>query len=222
MRGHVTGAKLEAVNFFGHAATASWTGCDPVRCLGAMLPDFATMARAQLSCVDHPALAAGVDFHHAVDRVFHGLPSVRGWMRDAAAMLGRAGVARGPALGAAHVGVELLLDGELTRDDGAAEHYLAALACAADARIDGAIVWQGDGRDRWQLVRDRLGEHGVPTDYRDPAEVARRLARILAPRPRLRLAPGDEARLAEVFAALGPGIAAGAASVERDLRTAFV
>ena len=45
-----------------------------------------------------------------------------------------AGVARGSARGAAHVGIELLLDGTLVDEPGAGPAYLAALRSAAAPR----------------------------------------------------------------------------------------
>src|SRR4029079_14058794 len=71
------------VNFFGHALVASWRSRAPAFALGAMLPDFASMCRARVEVVGHADLAAGVDWHHETDRVFHAAGAFRRLVADA-------------------------------------------------------------------------------------------------------------------------------------------
>jgi hypothetical protein len=83
------------VNFFGHAAIASWhSPADAGVALGSMLPDFASMCGARLDEQRDPRVAAGVALHHATDAVFHRAPVVLALFRDAGRAPGRAG---GPA-----------------------------------------------------------------------------------------------------------------------------
>lgn len=178
------------MNFFGHAAVASWDtrGTAPGFVLGAMLPDFATMCRAALAEQPDPDVVAGVALHHATDAVFHRAPTVLTLFRHAGRLLTSRGVRRGPQMAAAHVGVEVILDSALA---GAARHrdaYLAALAC------DAPIAWRDDGAARFATLRARLQTYGSPTETPVAVEVTRRIERTLAGRQLL--APNDEERFA--------------------------
>ena len=107
------------MNFFGHAAVATWQAAAPGRTLGAMLPDFATMSGARLSTTTpspDAEVASGIDLHHKTDGVFHQLPVVLGLMRELDERLAHGGCARGPRRAVAHIGVELLLDGVLVEE----------------------------------------------------------------------------------------------------------
>jgi hypothetical protein len=175
------------VNFFGHATLAleqEARGADDARyVLGAMLPDFASMARIRIAGVDDPDIEAGVAFHHQTDDAFHGAPTFIALMNDAQDELEDAGLAHGSAMAVAHVGVELLLDGELVARGGVPACYHDALATAK-----APIRWrQSDGTARWEYLRGRLRDAPLPHGYQDPEFVAERLVRILAGRPRLAL-----------------------------------
>lgn len=167
------------MNFFGHALTAAWADPDPRFALGAMLPDFATMAGVRQPDPDDPAIGAGVAWHHRTDAAFHECADFSALIDRGRAALLASAVGRGPALAASHVGIELLLDGELCADARVVDHYRAALACRA------ALV------PAIRAVVDRLAAAGAPHWYRDPDEVTRALLRILGRRPRLALAPAD-------------------------------
>jgi len=177
------------VNFFGHATLAleqeTQGRSDARYVLGAMLPDFASMARIRMAGVDDRDIEAGVAFHHRTDDAFHGAPTFIALMNEAQDELEEAGLGHGSAMAVAHVGVELLLDGELVERSGVPASYHEALATA-----DAPIRWrQADGTARWEYLRDRLREAPLPHGYRDPQFVAERLVRILASRPRLALEP---------------------------------
>ncbi|HEY8093119.1 MAG TPA: hypothetical protein VID93_05030, partial [Acidimicrobiales bacterium] len=79
--------------------------------LGAAAPDLARMARLPVATAGPPDFAAGVATHHRTDAVFHGLDWFRATNRRLVRDLSDRGVRRGPARGAAHVLIELLLDG---------------------------------------------------------------------------------------------------------------
>ena len=121
------------MNYFGHAAIASWhvapTAPDSgATALGAMLPDFATMSGTRLADPTDAGVARGIDLHHETDAAFHPLPVVLALMRELDERLDAAGCARGPRRAVAHIGVELLLDGVLVEDETYRASYLAALA----------------------------------------------------------------------------------------------
>lgn len=179
------------MNFFGHAAVASWqAAASPGLTLGAMLPDFATMCRGRIAGTDDAAVGAGVDLHHATDAVFHYAPPVRALFAAAEARLTARGCRRGPMRAGAHVGIELLLDGVLLDEPRYRAAYVAALAIAPVP-----VRWRDDGDDaRFAHFHARLVGFGLPDDLRRPAAVAERVIRTLAGRPLL--APSADERLA--------------------------
>jgi hypothetical protein len=208
-----------AVNFFGHALAASWRSGEPAFALGAMLPDFASMCGMRLDAAHGNALAAGVDYHHATDRAFHQLAPFAAGVAEIADRLIGAGVARGPARGAAHVGFELCLDGALLDEAGAARSYRGALAVGADPAIEAALSWSApDGRARWRALRARLAAHGLPIEYRDPARVAERVERILSRRRLLALSPAGAAIVAREMPAVAQRVASAAPRLLEQLR----
>src|SRR6202040_922306 len=95
--------------------------------LGAMLPDFCSMLGLREPCAQDRVLATGIHFHHITDRAFHDLAIFRRLCREATAVLGARGVARGTARAVAHVGVELLLDAVLAEAAAARSAYVAGL-----------------------------------------------------------------------------------------------
>ena len=182
------------MNYFAHARVASTRRTAPAFVLGAMLPDFAHMIGARVARVDHPELDEGCRLHHATDDAFHRAPRFRALLAEATERLLADGVGRGPARGAAHVGVELLFDGALLGDAEADAAYLAALDQAHE--LGERITWRrDDGPERWRRLHARLAEDAIPYALRDPAKVAARVARVLEPRRRLRLTPDERAKV---------------------------
>lgn len=203
------------VNFVGHAAVAWQKRPEPGFVLGAMLPDFASMSRARVRAVRAGAVADGVDHHHEVDVRFHRSAAFRRLCAEAHDRLAARGVRRGGARGAAHVGVELLLDGALVSDAAVREAYVAALAAP-----DAAIQWRtADCAARWASLRDRLAAHGVPDEYTDPAVVADRVVAILRRRPLLALNPREADEVARWLAAAQPHVLDAAPHLLRDAGT---
>ncbi|MCB9593490.1 MAG: hypothetical protein H6719_12220 [Sandaracinaceae bacterium] len=175
------------MNFFGHAAVAGWISAEPRWVLGAMLPDFVSMCRARVVAIEDPLVQAGVDMHHRTDDVFHGCPTFTALQRDGVDTLEARGVGRGTARAVAHVGTELLIDGLLLDDPAACEAYRAGVAVSGDLGIQFRR-----GGDRFAELRARAAGHGLPLGLRAPSDVAARLRRILASRPRLAFAEGDD------------------------------
>ncbi|MEY4510062.1 MAG: hypothetical protein RLZZ450_2184 [Pseudomonadota bacterium] len=180
------------MNFIGHAAVALWfplvESTAPEFVLGSMLPDFAGMAGARLSRRDpaskNDPLAAGIALHHRTDDVFHGAAPFVSLLQDTLDELTSLGVPRGSARAVAHIGTEMLIDGELVHAPEIGAAYADALA--VDRPLDAVFV-DAAGGTRWALLRDRLRSYGVPYDYQDPDAVLRRLQVVLRGRPRLAL-----------------------------------
>lgn len=193
---------MRGVNFFGHAWLAAGRNADPRFVLGAMLPDLAPMAGLRLRGADDAALSAGIAHHLAVDAAFHALPTFQMLTADAARALQRAGVRRGPARGAAHIGIELLLDGWLARRCGVPDAYRTALAYApqlgallrfASGRLRAQNTTRATGGAAWtfpELCR-KLAASPLPEAYAEPSYTAARVAAALARRPRLALNPAE-------------------------------
>ena len=178
------------MNFFGHAAVASWQSPDVGFVLGAMLPDFATMIRARIPGTQHERLLAGIRFHHQTDDVFHDTSTFRALTRWALSDLLERGMRRGSARAVAHVGVEILLDKSLAHDDGARRAYRQALEKSAPHALGSELDWQpAEAEARFERLRTTLESRGVAADDASPELLAFRLERALAGRPRLALDP---------------------------------
>lgn len=204
---------MRGVNFFGHAWLAAGRNADPRFVLGAMLPDLAPMAGLRLRGANDAALSAGIAHHLAVDAAFHALPAFQMLTADAARALRRAGLRRGPARGAAHIGLELLLDGWLARRCGVPGVYRTALAqapqlgallrfapgpAAATPRAQTTIATAHRNPPNaagvaWtfpELCR-KLAASPLPEAYAEPSYTAARVTAALARRPRLALTPAE-------------------------------
>ncbi len=181
------------MNYFGHAALAVRRSPDRAFVLGAMLPDFAAMIRARPPGTAHPAIDAGMRFHHSTDDAFHRSAAFVDMTRSAFHWLSTRGVGRGPARAVAHVGVELLLDASLAHDERAQGAYLAALDGGGPGQLGLHVGWASlNERARFDRLLEALRLRGRVAAAVDPALVAERLARALAARPGLAL--DDHAR----------------------------
>jgi hypothetical protein len=204
------------VNYFGHAAVASWRAtADELGglALGAMLPDFGVMCGARATGATDDAITRGIALHHETDAVFHHAPAVLGLMRDAEARLTAGGVRRGPTRAAAHVGVELLLDGALLDDPRHRAAYEAALA--HDAAL---ITWRdADDAPRFGAWFARLRTYGVPDDLRRPRSAAERIFRMLAGRRLLAPEAAERTVIAAVLEEIAPRVAVAADTITRQV-----
>jgi len=171
------------VNFIGHAAVALWRSDVPAYVLGAMLPDLVNMAGLRLPReLPAGALADGVALHHETDAVFHAERGFIALTQHTLDRLSALGVSRGPARAVAHVGVEMLLDGELLHEPEVAGAYERALSELTGVR---PLFTQPAEHARWRLLERRLRAHGTPYDYRNTDAVLARLIRIFSGRTRL-------------------------------------
>jgi hypothetical protein len=179
------------VNFFGHAAAACHVDDHPAFILGAMAPDLLPLCGAVASEETSPRVAAGRAHHLSVDHRFHANPAFTQLAAWAARSLIEDGVARGAARGAAHVGIELCLDGVLAVEASARAAYTRSLAEADAAGVP--FRWRDEvSQSRWCRLIARLRGGPVPDAYRDPNFVTDRVVGALAGRPRLALS-GQEA-----------------------------
>ena len=204
---------VRSVNYFGHAAVASWRGATPGTILGAMLPDFSTMSGARVVSTSDAAVQAGIDLHHATDAAFHVLPAVTGLMRELDDLLAGRNCARGPRRAVAHIGIELLLDGVLTETAAYRDAYLAGIG------HDAEIAWREPDDDRrMATLLERLRGHGVPTDLEQPESITFRLSRMLAHRPLLAPSPDDLRAISASLFEIQPRVRVATETVLRGLR----
>jgi hypothetical protein len=205
------------VNYFGHAAVASWFGSDPEIALGAMLPDFATMSRTRLDEPASASIARGIALHHETDGAFHHLPPVLALMRELDDHLEQRGCARGPRRAVAHIGIELLLDGVLVDNATYRDSYLRAL----DADTSPLRFRDPEDAPRFAALHTRLRSYGAPDDLRDPASIVHRLHRMLAHRPLLAPNAADLTAIRAALAAQKPRVDVATDTVLRALRAAL-
>jgi hypothetical protein len=152
-----------------------------------MMPDFATMVGGRPPEVADEAVAAGVSFHHQTDKVFHDCAGFVALQRDALSSLLERGVRRGSARAVAHIGVEMLLDESLSRDESGRAAYVQALERGASLE-PGTVVWRAPllALRYADLLEALRGNARLPRP-RPATEIAWRLERALASRPRLAL-----------------------------------
>jgi acyl carrier protein phosphodiesterase len=201
------------VNFFGHAAVASWSTAEPGAVLGSMLPDLATMCGGRITSTDDATVEAGIALHHRTDAAFHQLPVVVALMRELDGELDQRQCARGPRRAVAHIGVELLLDGVLTAEPPYRTAYLAGLA------HEPALRWRdADEPVRFAFVLERLRARGVPEDLRRADAITVRLSRILAHRPLLAPSLDDLRAIQQSLVAFQPRLEVAADTVMRAMR----
>jgi hypothetical protein len=184
------------MNFFGHAAMAERVSAEPPFVLGAMLPDFSSMLRLRPPTSSHPEVARGIAFHHLTDRAFHELSVFRDLCSDAMRLLAERGVSRGTRRAVAHVGVELLLDVELSQDPPARSAYIAGLHAGRDPAVVSTLSWPEDQQERLVRLAARLEER---SDSAKPTTktIVERLERTLSERPRLAIEDAARAHVAD-------------------------
>lgn len=205
------------MNYFGHAAVASWHSAAAATALGAMLPDFATMSGTRLAEATDAGVAAGIELHHKTDAAFHHLPPVLALMRELDARLVAGGCARGPRRAVAHIGVELLLDGVLVTEPAYRAIYLAAL----EHDTSGVRFRDEADAPRFQALHTRLRGYGVPDDLQKPESIVHRLHRMLAHRPLLAPNAADLTAIRTALVEHKPRVEVAADTVVRGMRAAL-
>ena len=204
------------MNFFGHALVAGWSRQDAPFILGAMAPDLLPLCGATADQATSAAVVDGQAQHHQVDALFHASPTFLNLQAWTARTLIDRGVARGSARGAAHVGIELLLDGVLADDRSARRAYSDALVEADGPRAP--FTWRDDvsGR-RWSQLISRLRQGPIPEAYRDCHFVTDRVIGALRSRPRLAVCEADQPSLRALFPVLRARVEAQADALLAEL-----
>ena len=213
------------MNLGAHIAVAVAAGRDDrAERLGSALPDVAGMGRFRLcrggeGGATDAALESGIRLHHRTDDVFHSHRWFVARQAEVQRELTAAGFGRGPALACAHVGVELLLDGVLLGDGPTSEAVHDAFAAIDDLRAPLGALVEPAAEPGWQLHLDRFTAGAAVAGLDDPAEVARRLHRVLSHRPRLAITAVQLPHLVEVLARRRPAVADGAHAVVAEVAT---
>jgi len=193
-----------------------------------MLPDFASIIGAKLITVAGDT-KRGVEWHHKTDAAFHSHAVFRDHAARLTTELAERGIGRGGSLAAGHVGIELLLDGELLDDNhvGGETLYLAALAAVAgelesielgDRRAD----TNRPPRQRFKHLIEVLADHGLPRGYKDVDVVTDRVIRVLARRPRLAIPESQRKVLATALEDAKRELAGDVAALTSGLREALL
>jgi hypothetical protein len=181
------------MNFFGHAWVAGWFSEQPPFILGAMLPDFASALRVAPPSSRHLELDAGIRLHHLTDRVFHASAAFSELEQGARVALSEAGLPKGARRALAHVGVEYLIDEQLSLRAPAWRGYELALRFGSSATCRTELTWSAAHLgEHFASFCQRLAQSSRPAGS---ARLAARLVAALAGRPRLALQPDDEARV---------------------------
>ncbi len=210
------------MNFFGHAWVAAWFSEREPFLLGSMLPDFASVLGVPPPASRHAELSAGIELHHRTDRAFHDSHVFQSLEQRARAALAGAGVSKGARRALAHVGVELLIDAELTRRAPDWSAFALALRYGSSPACGAQLEWRastpGDTGERLARLCSRLASAERATDR---ASIAARLIAALSARPRLALraeeAPAVHAWLGEC----APDVSAGLEPLLAELRRAL-
>lgn len=178
------------MNFVGHAVVAGRERAGGAYAFGAMVPDLRRFARGEPLAVVDDEVDGGIASHHRVDAAFHDHALFRGWMRELVAAMP---VADRGARAAAHVAVELAIDGVLLRTDAAA--------------YDDALGWAGAVLDGpWGEVVARMRAGAVVEAYATATGVADRVVAVMERRPRLRPIAPRRDDLAVAVATVLPSI----------------
>ena len=210
------------MNFVAHVVVAHRVAERPVTpfLLGAAAPDLARMARLPVATTGPDELLAGVAVHHRTDAAFHD----SAWFRDhnhrLVAELGAHGVRRGPARGAGHVLVELLLDGALLDDEEHVAAFAPAWASLQDADADALAMVDAGAHGPWAGFLDQLTNRLDPAAYADPVYAADRTVGTLSRRPRLAMTDDEATVLRDVAVTARPEIQSGAATVLAEITAA--
>ena len=195
------------MNWYGHLALAWDDRPDPVFALAAALPDLARLAGCpRVGLPSSGPVADGVAHHHEIDDRFHHGDAFRRLLRAGTADLEARGLRRGVARAAAHVGIELHLDGVLSMRDDARALLDTAFAAGHGSGVGDALEWDAPDRTAFADTLDRLGSGPYPTVWQSEDEVAARVIRVLSHRPRLRPIAAEEGALLEVLRDLAPAV----------------
>jgi hypothetical protein len=196
------------LNWYAHAVLAERVSRDPHWLLGAMLPDLSAAAGLRIAPPPDGPLARGLRLHVLADAAFHAAPEFASLVSAGRGALEETGLARGSARAAAHVGIELLLDGWLAARQRPSQAFDAALRVACELPADTALFRPDPDPARWRALCARLASGELPEAYARPERVGIAVERILAARPRLALPAGSGPALVSWLRAAQPELGA--------------
>jgi hypothetical protein len=186
-----------------------------------MLPDLAGAVGLRARAPRDEALGLGFRLHAAADAAFHAAPEFWTLVAAGRETLEAARLSRGSARAAAHVGIELLLDGWLAAQRPPSAAFAEALARAPALAEDAALFRPAPDPARWRALCARLEGSDLPLAYRSPERAAVGVERALAGRPRLALRCGERpavarwlADAAELLAPRAPALLARAGAAD--------
>lgn len=210
------------MNFVGHIVVAERVegGATTAHLLGAAAPDLVRMARLPVALDASDDFRAGVAAHHRTDAAFHELDWFRSHNRALVAELGARGVRRGPARGAAHVLVELLLDGALLEQVEHQATFARAWSALGEPDADARAMVDEIHRDPWLDFLDQITSRLDPAAYGEAAYAADRTAGTLNRRPRLAMTDEERVTLRSVAVEVQPEIAESVDDVLRSVLAA--
>lgn len=197
---------------------AAKLGDNPNVWLGAALPDVGAMGRFNLRG-DKPSgpIAEGIALHHATDDLFHGHEWFKAHQADLFSSLTAAGIRRGAAKAVAHVGPELLLDGELLSHTHLKNEIESGMGQLLPNLNEIETLVLPQKRQAWRVHLQRVAQRGAPTFYDDPFLVADSLERILRARPRLALDPAQVQTVGELLGEVHASIQQTSVTLVEDL-----
>ncbi|MEM9072871.1 MAG: hypothetical protein AAGE52_30470 [Myxococcota bacterium] len=210
------------MNFFGHCCVAAWTHTNRAFVLGTMLPDFATMSGGRIQGSSSTDVSEGIAHHHATDSVFHSATTFVHLCATSSKRMDSEEVRWGTARAVAHIGVELFLDGWLLerQPENVRASYLEALERAKPEDLGSGLHWRKDETsDRFEALRKRLLNYGLPAEIGDPEVVLSRLKGALRGRSRLAILHEDEAAIARELDRLVEEVRSHAATLMEEVRT---
>lgn len=207
------------MNFFGHGVVSTWFGTTRAFYFGAMVPDFFAMAGLTFTASATGEVGAGIALHHRTDDLFHQSPVFTALQRESFQYLERTGLDRGPSRAIAHVGIEILIDAVLCREEAARVRYLDVVKDAEC--IDAVQFARAEHRPKIAEIVQRLGNFGVDLHHVSTDVLGDRVTRTLTRRPRLAVPdsmhhavrawaaefhPRTEARIPELMTFLREGL----------------
>ncbi|MGH1491533.1 MAG: hypothetical protein ACRBK7_19390 [Acidimicrobiales bacterium] len=203
------------------AQVSARLGDDVGYLIGSALPDIATMGRFRLTeRPDSDSVGAGIDLHHRTDDAFHGHRWFRRNSQAVTKTLEQAGLPRGAAMACGHVGIELLLDGQLLdQNPDLRPSVQAAMVDVGRAEHGLTEVVASERQQDWAVHLERIADWTLPDDYRQPDSVAERLRRILARRRRLAFPIEQVGLVADTLRQRQPILEAGSKELIEDLRS---
>ena len=120
------------------------------------------------------------------------------------------------ARAAAHIGVELLIDGVRVDNEDYRDSYILGL------EYEAPITWRDEGDDlRFDALMSRMRAHGVPLDLKRPESITHRLSRMLGHRPLLAPSSSDLSTITISLLEHKPRVEVAVDTVLRALRAAL-